>query len=361
MIDWRYAGDARRDRPRLGPGSGSGWSCWWSPGWCCSPHSSSCRSRCGGSAGPRSGTDRSRCARSRCSCRAVAGAQPARHPRRHRPGRLRRRGVVRPRAGDPGAVPAARPARVRPRRRQTTRSGDAPAADLLTGLRGKDVLVVFVESYGRVALEDPACPPGVVATSSTTAPAASGAPASARAAPSSPPPPSARSAGSRTRRSSPGCGSTASSATTTSSPAPRLTLIQPVRPGRLADGRRRPGQQPRLAAGGVLRLRPRLRLAQRRLPRAPVRLPDDARPVHPRRVPPARARAARPAAGDGRDRPDHQPRAVVADAATDRPGRPSATGRSFDGMPEQLPSEADIWPSPDAGAGGVRPRRSSTP
>ena len=28
-----------------------------------------------------------------------------------------------------------------------------PAADLLTGLRGKDVLVVFVESYGRVAVE----------------------------------------------------------------------------------------------------------------------------------------------------------------------------------------------------------------
>ena len=28
-----------------------------------------------------------------------------------------------------------------------------PAADLLTGLRGKDVLIVFVESYGRVAVE----------------------------------------------------------------------------------------------------------------------------------------------------------------------------------------------------------------
>jgi hypothetical protein len=47
----------------------------------------------------------------------------------------------------------------------------APAADdafaaatgreLLTGLRGKDVLVVFVESYGRVAIEDPAISPGV--------------------------------------------------------------------------------------------------------------------------------------------------------------------------------------------------------
>lgn len=36
-----------------------------------------------------------------------------------------------------------------------------PAADLLVGLRGKDVLVVFVESYGRVALDDPALAPVV--------------------------------------------------------------------------------------------------------------------------------------------------------------------------------------------------------
>jgi hypothetical protein len=31
----------------------------------------------------------------------------------------------------------------------------------LSGLRGKDVLIVFVESYGRVAVEDPAISPGV--------------------------------------------------------------------------------------------------------------------------------------------------------------------------------------------------------
>jgi hypothetical protein len=36
-----------------------------------------------------------------------------------------------------------------------------PDADLLAGLRGKDVLVVFVESYGRVAVEDPTIAPGV--------------------------------------------------------------------------------------------------------------------------------------------------------------------------------------------------------
>ena len=33
--------------------------------------------------------------------------------------------------------------------------GDTPAAELLTALRGKDVVVAFVESYGRSAVTDP--------------------------------------------------------------------------------------------------------------------------------------------------------------------------------------------------------------
>jgi hypothetical protein len=41
---------------------------------------------------------------------------------------------------------------------------DTPATDLLTRLRGKDVLLVFVESYGRVAIDDPGLSPGVVDT-----------------------------------------------------------------------------------------------------------------------------------------------------------------------------------------------------
>ncbi|MGH3881067.1 MAG: CDP-alcohol phosphatidyltransferase family protein [Actinophytocola sp.] len=36
-----------------------------------------------------------------------------------------------------------------------------PGAELLTGLRGKDVLVNFVESYGRVAIEDPLIAPEI--------------------------------------------------------------------------------------------------------------------------------------------------------------------------------------------------------
>jgi hypothetical protein len=38
---------------------------------------------------------------------------------------------------------------------------DIPADQLLTGLRGKDVLIAFVESYGRVAVQDSAFSPGV--------------------------------------------------------------------------------------------------------------------------------------------------------------------------------------------------------
>ncbi|HEY7008413.1 MAG TPA: hypothetical protein VH395_05710 [Jatrophihabitantaceae bacterium] len=37
----------------------------------------------------------------------------------------------------------------------------APAADLLSGLRGKDVIVAFVESYGRVAVQGSSFAPGV--------------------------------------------------------------------------------------------------------------------------------------------------------------------------------------------------------
>jgi len=48
---------------------------------------------------------------------------------------------------------------------EATRSPDPeaaiPASDLLTGLRGKDVLIVFVESYGQVAVRGSSFSPGV--------------------------------------------------------------------------------------------------------------------------------------------------------------------------------------------------------
>ncbi|MEQ4304081.1 sulfatase [Plantactinospora sp. B6F1] len=45
--------------------------------------------------------------------------------------------------------------------------GDTPGDQLLTALRGKDVVLAFVESYGRSAIEDPALAPGVGATLDT--------------------------------------------------------------------------------------------------------------------------------------------------------------------------------------------------
>jgi phosphatidylglycerophosphate synthase len=51
---------------------------------------------------------------------------------------------------------------------QTIRSPDpearVPAADLLTGLRGKDVIIAFVESYGQVAVQGSTFAPGVDAS-----------------------------------------------------------------------------------------------------------------------------------------------------------------------------------------------------
>ncbi|MEU1041499.1 sulfatase [Streptomyces sp. NPDC005907] len=42
--------------------------------------------------------------------------------------------------------------------------GGTPPEQLLTGLRGKDVMFTFIESYGRSAVEDPVTAPGVDAT-----------------------------------------------------------------------------------------------------------------------------------------------------------------------------------------------------
>ncbi|MCE7001770.1 sulfatase [Kibdelosporangium philippinense] len=38
---------------------------------------------------------------------------------------------------------------------------DVPGSELLTGLRGKDVILTFIESYGQVAIQDPVISPGV--------------------------------------------------------------------------------------------------------------------------------------------------------------------------------------------------------
>ena len=90
---------------------------------------------------------------------------------------------------------------------------DVPAADLLTGLRGKDVLFVFVESFGRVAVEGSSFSPGVNAVLDSGPAAGADRLRQPQRVPHLPDVRRA-SAGWRTRRSSPACGSTASSGTT---------------------------------------------------------------------------------------------------------------------------------------------------
>ena len=77
------------------------------------------------------------------------------------PGRLhqRRRAGRRAGARHPGSI--RRPAPFE----QTIHSSDpearVPASDLLTGLRGKDVIIAFVESYGQVSLQGTTFSPGI--------------------------------------------------------------------------------------------------------------------------------------------------------------------------------------------------------
>ena len=87
-----------------------------------------------------------------------SGRRPARTWGRLRPDQHGRR--------RPRGRPARRGSRTAPSSSgwpRATRTRRPPAQSLLAGLQGKDVLVVFVESYGRVALEDPRLAPTVTA------------------------------------------------------------------------------------------------------------------------------------------------------------------------------------------------------
>ena len=128
-----------------------------------------------------------------------------------------------------GARGAGRPPRPRALRRArsaTTASAHTPGDRLLTGLRGKDVLLVFVESYGKVAVQGSSFSPRVDAVLDAGTRQLRGRRLLGRAAACSPRRPSAASAGWRTPRSSRGSGSTASGATTSSSQSDRFTLSQ---------------------------------------------------------------------------------------------------------------------------------------
>ena len=165
--------------------------------------------------------------------------------RRRRTGRRDPRGgragrVAGERPGRRGARRAPRPGGLRPGARPTTATRSTPGRDLLTRLRGKDVLVVFVESYGRVAVEGTWFSPSVDRTldaGDRTARAAR-VPRPQRLA--RPPRPSAAISWLAHSTLSPGSGSTPSSATTRCSSQRPAHPVLGVQAGGLAHRLRRP-------------------------------------------------------------------------------------------------------------------------
>ena len=157
---------------------------------------------------------------------------------------------------------------------------DTPGDQLLTALRGKDVVLAFVESYGRDAVEDPefAAQVGAVLDGGTSGCAAAG---------------FAARSGFLTSPTA-GGGSWLAHATLLSGlwidnqqrhdsllASDRLTLNGAFRRAGWRTVGVMPAATSALAGGGVLRLRPVLRRAGPRLPGPAVQLRADARPVHP--------------------------------------------------------------------------------
>ncbi len=184
---------------------------------------------------------------------------------------------------------------------------DTPGDRLLTGLRGKDVLLVFVESYGRVAVQGSSFSPGVDAVLDD---------------------------GTRRLRAA-GFASRSAFLTSPTFGAASWLAHSTLQSGLWVDSQQRYDQllsQRRLTltdAFGRAGWRTVFdvpantqdwpegkafyhfdQLYDARnvgLPRPGVQLRDDARPVHPRRVPTPGAPAAGPRPGDGRDRPGVEP------------------------------------------------------
>ncbi len=137
--------------------------------------------------------------------------------------------------------------------------------------------------------------------------------------------------------------------------SPRLHAQPGLRAGRLAHGQRRPGRHPRLAAGRVLPLRPALRLAQRRLPRArgsATRRCPTSTPSTRSTGSSSRRQHRRPVMAEIDLITSHAPWSrtphMIDQAAV-------GDGSVFDGMPEQAPSETVHLALARPGAGGVRP------
>ncbi len=201
------------------------------------------------------------------------------------------------------------------------RFGATPGNRLLTGLRGKDVLVVFVESYGRVAVQDSSFSPRIDAALERGAAQLRAAGFSSRSA----------------FLTSPTFGglswlahSTLQSGVTVNG---EWRYDQVVKKGRLTLTRafKRAGWRAVGAMPGNRRAWPEgstfyhydqvydRRNFGYRGPR--LRPASHARPVHPACAPASRARQASPAAAVRRGRPHLEPRAVDAYSAAHRLGR----------------------------------------
>ncbi len=236
---------------------------------------------------------------------------------------------------------------------------NTPGSELLTGLRGKDVLLVFVESYGKVAVA------GLLVLAA------------------------GRRRGQQGDEAAEGRGLLRPErlAHLVDVRRPQLAgafhdavgnlgqqpaALRPARQdqapdaqpglqaGRLADGRRRAVEQPGLAGGNVvLRLRQALRPAQRRVPRPEVLLRLDARPVRLPGPAAPRAREGPPPAGLRGGRPRVEPRALEPHPRADRLER---RRRRLDlQSPARGPGDARrALQPPRRGAHGLRAVRSST-
>ena len=219
-----------------------------------------------------------------------------------------------------------------------------PGDRLLTGLRGKDVLLLFVESYGQGR------GPGLVLLARGSTPCSTRAP---------------RSCGRR--------GFSSRSAFLTSSTfgglswlahstlqsgirigtqrgydqlvkSDRLTLSAGVQARRLAGGRRRPGEQADVAGGlELLPLRQDLRPPQRRLPRPGLRPAPDARPVRPAR--PCSASSSPSATGRRSSPRSTSSRATRRGRASpgSSPGTQVGDGSIFDRVPAEESTRAALF------------------
>ena len=216
-----------------------------------------------------------------------------------------------------------------------------PDDDLLAGLRGKDVLLVFVESYGRTALDLPVVESALDAGSGGCK----------RPVFFAERLPHLSTFGGLSwlaehRHCSPVCGWTTSGGTTLST-LDRLTLTDAF--GRagwrtVADAPANKEDWP--MATTYYRLRPGLRPPERGICRPAVQLRLDAGSVHPGRAPAPGARAAEPGTRHGRDRPGLQPHPWVPLPRLVDWSR-VGDGSVFDPMPAEGESPEEVWRDPD--------------